>query len=308
MSSSSLAQPAVPMDMRTLISRLFKPGLTGLVVFTVGAGFLMGDMRSETSLLFDPSGVIALVSSILGTTLVAAASSVLNQLLERRSDAHMERTKARPLVQGAIGPARAIAIACILIFMGSVILLLGCNPLACGLANLSLAVYVAIYTPLKRVATLNTIVGAIPGAIPPLIGWAAARDHLEPGAWVLFAILFLWQVPHFLAIAWLYRDDYARGGLRMLPVVDESGRKTGQMAVLYSLALIPVTWTAPLVGSAGWIYWIVATLLGFWLLAASFRLNRNANRQTARRLFLTSIVHLPVLLITMVLDSTTLKL
>lgn len=274
-------------------------------MFTTGAGYLLADLQFAISTLFEAKGILALVTSAVGTTLTAAGASVFNQLMEREPDRKMHRTRERPLVTGHIGVGRALLLGIGLSIAGLATLALGSNELATGLAGASLAIYVLVYTPLKRKVTLNTLVGAIPGALPPMIGWAAARGQIEPGAWFLFVFLFVWQIPHFLAIAWLYRTDYARGGFQMLPIVDEAGLHTSRMALLYAMALVPISWTAPLIGITGWIYWVGATLLGIYFFAAAVGLHRSRTNAAARKLFLVSILYLPSTLVLMILDGTT---
>lgn len=286
------------------LSRLLKPGLTGLVVFTTGAGYLLADLQFAHSTLFEPSGILALITSAVGTTLTAAGASVFNQLIERGQDRLMNRTRRRPLATGEFSTARAIELGAGLTIAGLATIWLGSNLLATVLASASLLIYALIYTPLKRRMTLNTLVGAVPGALPPMIGWAAARGVLEPGSWFLFTLLFVWQIPHFLAIAWMYREDYARGGFQMLPVIDETGAHTSRMALVYSLALLPISWAAPLLQLTGWVYWIGATVLGATFILAALALHRERSFRAARKLFLMSVIYLPSLLVLMILDST----
>ncbi|MGE3163820.1 MAG: heme o synthase [Planctomycetota bacterium] len=294
--------PSSPLALQ--LSRLLKPGLTGLVVFTTGAGYLLGDLLYERSTLFELSGLLALVTSAVGTTLTAAGASVFNQIIERGQDRLMNRTRLRPLATGEFSTARGLQLGLGLSVLGLAIIWLGSNALAAALAAASLLIYALIYTPLKRRLTLNTLVGAVPGALPPLIGWAAARNALEPGGWFLFTLLFVWQIPHFLAIAWMYREDYARGGFQMLPVVDETGQHTSRMALLYALALLPISWAAPLLRLTGWVYWIGATALGLYFIATAFALHREPSFRAARRLFLASVIYLPSVLVLMILDGT----
>ncbi|HSD65378.1 MAG TPA: heme o synthase, partial [Vicinamibacteria bacterium] len=209
---------------------LTKPRITAMVVFTALVGFVTASPGPVPALL--------LLAALAGTGLVAAGASVLNQVMERDTDALMQRTRARPLPAGRVGVGQARAYGGLLTVSGLATLVWLSGPLAAAVAFVTWATYLFAYTPLKRRTPLATLVGAVPGALPPVIGWAAARGRLEPGAFILFAILFLWQIPHFLAIAWLYRDDYARGGFPMLPVVDREGRFTARQAVVHSLALL----------------------------------------------------------------------
>lgn len=300
--------PATPTTVgrgvRGALSDLIKPGLTGLVVFTTGAGFVLALTQTSLVDLLQAEVLIRLVSACAGTTLVAAGSSVLNQVAERTYDRAMNRTRLRPLATGTLSAAEGRWVGAFLAVVGLGVLVSGASWRAALIALVSLVTYVWIYTPLKRIASINTLVGAIPGALPPVIGWVAARGTLDPAAVVLFSILFIWQVPHFLAIAWLYRDDYQRGGFQMLPLLDPGGVRTGRMAVLYSCCLLPIGWTAPLVGLGGWITWCGATLLGGWLTLAAWRLHRSRSLVNARGLFLASLLYLPVLLVLMILDPT----
>ncbi|MEM7166504.1 MAG: heme o synthase [Planctomycetota bacterium] len=294
--------PSADSSLSFLISELTKPGLTGLVIFATGAGFLLGFFQ-EANASFDGQSFLALIGTAIGTTLVAACSSILTQLKEADRDRRMERTKSRPLATGEVTPstARISAVACGG-FGIAIILLVTKTPVACLLAIASLVTYVWVYTPMKPRSTTNTLIGAVPGALPPLIGWAAARGELDPGAMVLFGILFLWQIPHFLAISWIYKDDYGRGGFQMLSVLDETGERTSQMAILYALTLIPMTWIAPMFGLGGIGYWCGATLLGGYQLLAAIRFRRRRDKTSARALFRASIIYLPVILFLMILD------
>jgi protoheme IX farnesyltransferase len=279
---------------------LVKPGLTGLVLATTALGYLLAP-----GAVVDPWRLLA---AVLGTALVGGGANGFNQWWERGRDARMERTRHRPFPTGRLAPGAGFAFSAGITLAGWALLLAWVNPLTALLSFLSWAVYLFVYTPLKPRTSLNTLVGAISGAIPPVMGWTAATGRLEPGAWVLFAILFVWQIPHFLAIAWLYRTDYARGGFRMLPVVDPEGRATFRIVVLYCIGLIPVAWTATLAGLSGWIHLLGSTLLGLVLLAHGLRLYRERTDEAARGLFLASIVVLPALLILMVVDPTRLAL
>ena len=270
---------------------LTKPQLTFLAVVTSLIGYLLGG-----------NDVGSLLMLILGTVLVGAGAAALNQYLEREADGRMERTKGRPLPSGRLQPDSALAFGVFTAAAGLLTLLLGTNPLAAALAALTLAVYLFAYTPLKSRSALCTLVGAIPGALPPLIGWAAAAGRLPAGAWLLFSILFLWQLPHFLAIAWTWREDYARAGFKMLPVIDPEGGATARQIVLYCLALVPVTLLPAASGSQGFLYLSVAFVGGLAFLGCGLAAAWARSRASARRLFLASILYLPVLLTTMTLD------
>ena len=274
-------------------AELAKPRITSLVLVTAAVGFAVGGQGSIDWLAF--------FVFMAGTALLCGGASALNQYLERDADALMERTRRRPIPAGRIRPEEALVFGLALSAAGLAVLAF-VNPLTLALGAASLVSYVLAYTPLKRVTSLCTVVGAVPGALPPLMGWAASRGSLGAAGWGLFAILFLWQLPHFLAIGWLYRDDYARGGFPMLAVTDRDGASTGRQAVLYATALLPVTLAAGLLASAGAGYlWGGLVLgLGFLACAAAFAWKRTVG--SARRLFLASVLYLPLLLGLMVFD------
>jgi len=279
--------PALPARAADFL-QLTKPRITLLVVLTTLVGFLEGSAR--------PRDIELLLHTLLGTALVAAAASALNQLAERRSDALMRRTMSRPLAAGRMGAAQAAAFGLVLLAAGTAYLVLAVNDLAAALALLTAASYLLAYTPLKKVTSLATVIGAVPGAIPPMIGWAAARGTLDAGAWILFGIVFFWQMPHFLAIAVLYRKDYERAGFRVLPVADPDGRSTGRQALLYAATLLPLSLLPSFVGLAGPWYFAGALVLGALFVAASARLlARPGDVARARSLFRLSLVYLPVL-------------
>jgi protoheme IX farnesyltransferase len=238
----------------------------------------------------------------VGTALVAGGSAAFNQLAERRVDALMERTRWRPLAAGRLGTHEAFWFAMTLSVAGLAWLALTTNWLATGVAFLTLATYVGLYTPLKLRSSFATVVGAIPGALPPMIGWAAATNTLSREAWLLFGMVFLWQMPHFLAIAWLCRDDYGRAGFPMLPVIEPDGRSTAQQVAAYASALVPVSLTPAIVGLAGPAYFVIALLLGLGFLYVSLRFAMRRTRRDARLLFIASITYLPLVLIALVLD------
>jgi protoheme IX farnesyltransferase len=275
---------------------LTKPRVTSLVVATTAFGFYLGSRGAV-----DP---ILLFHALLGTTLVASGTSAYNMYLERDSDARMQRTRRRPLPDGRLRPVQALAFATLMSVAGILYLAAFVNLLTSLLAIATLASYIFLYTPMKRWSALCTLVGAIPGALPPLGGWAAATGDLSAGGWSLFAILFLWQLPHSLAIAWMYRDDYERGGFRVLPVVDPEGGSTVRQIVANALALIPVSLTPVLLGVAGIWYFYGALLLGVALAASCLRLARTRSRVHARGVLLASVIYLPVLLFLMALNRT----
>ncbi len=234
----------------------------------------------------------------------AAAASILNQVIERRYDGLMVRTANRPLPTRRIGTKNALLLGLICGLLGGLILYFFVNTLTAALGTFTLASYVLLYTPLKRRTSLNTVVGAIPGAIPPVMGWTAITGSLAPAAVAMFAILFIWQIPHFLAIAVLYREDYRKGGFQMLPVIDSSGRMTGRQILFYAAALIPITLVPAMLGISGRLYFVSAMILGLALMyfAAGAAIRRT--RLDARRLFLASIIYLPILLTMLMLDRT----
>jgi len=248
--------------------------------------------------------LVRVVGLLAGTALVSSGSSALNQIIERDRDARMRRTENRPLPAGRLRPADAILWSVLLSASGLLLLAVTVNLLTVALAALTLVSYAFVYTPLKRVTSLATVVGAIPGALPPLGGWAAATGELPAPAFILFAIVFLWQMPHFLAIACLYREDYRRGGMLMLPVVDEGGRFTALQALVYSAALLPVSLLPAALGMAGPIYLFGAFLLGLGMNAASLRFARCRTQTTARGLLLASVIYLPLLCGLLFLDRT----
>ena len=264
-------------------------------MLTAAAGFYLGaGGRIDLALL---------LHTLLGTALVAAGTNAFNQLRERDADARMRRTRDRPLPSGRLSPRVAGAFATIISCAGVAYLALAVNLLTAGLAALTLASYVLLYTPLKRKTSLNTLIGAVPGALPIVGGWTAAGGALGPAVLALFWILFLWQLPHFLALAWIYREDYRRGGFAMLAVRDPDGRETAWMALLYALALVPVSLMPTVLGVTGGRYFVGALVLGVVYVAASAAMIRAATTARAWRVFLASIVYLPALLTLMVLDK-----
>jgi heme o synthase len=273
---------------------LTKPRLNFLVVVTAAVGYFLG-----TNGTLD---VVRLVEAVIGTALVAGGAAGLNQVYERTTDRLMWRTRTRPLAAQRLSPAEATIFSLALSLCGAALLATRFNLLSAGLAMLTLVTYTLVYTPMKLRSQLATLVGAIPGALPPTIGWAAAAGSLSAGAWALFAIVFLWQIPHFMAIAWLYRDDFRRAGFPLLPVVEPDGRSTGRQAVLFSILLVPVSLAPSLIGMAGRIYATAALAggLGLLALALAFAVDRQDSR--ARRLFIGSITYLPLLWLLLILD------
>lgn len=273
---------------------LAKPRVTSLVVATTAFGFYVGSRGGVDPLL--------LFQTLLGTTLVASGTSAYNMYLERESDGKMERTRRRPLPDGRLQPVQALAFATVLSVAGILYLALAVNLLTSLLATCTLASYIFLYTPMKRWSPLCTLVGAVPGALPPLGGWAAATGGLGAGGWALFAILFLWQLPHSLAIGWMYRDDYARAGIRMLPVVEPDGHSTARQIVLYASLLIPVSLAPGLLGMSGKIYLLGALALGVWFLYSGVRVATERSILSARGVLLVSVFYLPLLYGLMLLD------
>jgi heme o synthase len=273
---------------------LTKPRVAVLVLFTVAIGYFLAG----------GADLLALWHTLLGTALVAGGASALNQLLERHSDAQMKRTRHRPLPAGRLRPAEVLVFGLLLGAGGTAYLALALpRPAAALVAAVTFVSYVFVYTPLKGLTSLNTLVGAVPGALPPVIGWAAARGTFDPEAAALFLIVFLWQVPHFLAIAWIYRDDYARAGLRMLPVFDRTGGRTGCTMVSYCLTLIPVSVLPAVFGCAGWLYLLGATALGLGFLGCALGFLYTTSLPQARWVLRASLLYLPLLLALLLLDG-----
>ncbi|MQA31850.1 MAG: protoheme IX farnesyltransferase [Luteitalea sp.] len=273
---------------------LTKPRLNLLVVLTSAAGYYLGAAAPPTWLAMAPA--------VAGTALVAGGAAVLNQLYERDTDALMRRTRLRPLPDGRVGPDDARMFGASLALAGLVLLALTSNLTAASLAVATLVIYLIIYTPMKRRSSASTLVGAVPGALPPLIGWAAANGSLSVGGWALFAIVFLWQIPHFMAIAWMYRDDYRSAGFPMLPVVEPDGRRTGRQAVIYATALLPVSLVPSFVGVSGQLYLCTAFWLGVVLVGLAINFAVSRSEASARALFFGSITYLPLIWVAMILD------
>ncbi len=271
---------------------LAKPRLNLLVVGSSLVGYVMAGGEI--------SNAARVVCTVAGTALVAGGASAFNQVIEREPDGLMRRTRLRPVPDGRLQPRESLIFAAVTSLAGLAILASAVNLLSAFVAFATLAIYAAIYTPMKRRSSFSTVVGAIPGALPPVIGWAAASNELSRGAWVLFGIVFLWQLPHFLAIAWIYREDYARAGFPMLPVVEPDGRSTGRQATLYCLALLPVSLAPTLVGMTGAVYFAAALVLSLLFLALTLTFARTRKVHDARRLFFGSIIYLPLLWVLMI--------
>ena len=279
----------------SIFTDLFKARLTFLVLLTTLVGFYVGS-RGTVDL-------VLMWHAVFGTGLLACGAAALNQYLEREFDARMRRTETRPLPSGRLKPGTVLLLGGVLSVAGLLHLAALVNLLTSILGAVTLVSYLFIYTPLKRVTWLNTAVGAVPGALPPLMGWTAAGNGLDHAGWTLFAILFFWQIPHFLAIAWLYRDDYQRAGFVMLPAVDPEGSRTGHQAVSHTLGLMFVSLCPVVFGIAGLAYFLGALLLGGFFLYVAFVFSRQLSVNKARQLFFVSILYLPLLLGLMVLDK-----
>jgi protoheme IX farnesyltransferase len=273
---------------------LTKPRLNLLVVATSAGGYYLG---SPSAPQFLP-----MAQAVAGTALVAAGAAVLNQVYERDTDALMPRTRMRPLPDRRVTTEEAQVFGLVLAGAGVALLAVAANALSALVAVATLVIYLAVYTPLKRRSAISTLVGAVPGALPPLIGWTAGHGAIAAGGWTLFAIVFLWQIPHFMAIAWMYREDYRLAGFPMLPVVEPDGRRAGRQAVLYALALVPVSLVPAVVGLTGPAYFWTALVLGVALLWLSVRFASSRSDGAARALFYGSITYLPLLWTAMILD------
>ncbi len=284
-----------------LYLELTKPRITFMVMLTTAAGFVLAQGAQGAS-GGGPLPLALFFHALVGTGLVASCGSALNQVIEREHDGKMRRTAERPLPSGRLDPDRALAFSVALGVTGLVYLALAVNLLTALLGAATLAGYVFVYTPLKRVTSFATVVGAAPGAMPPVMGWAAYSGHLGVGAWALFGILFFWQLPHFLAIAWMYRSDYARAGYPMLPVLEPDGASTARQAVLWAAALVPLSLVPSALGLTGGVYAVGAAALGLGYLAASVTFGHRRTGVSGRRLLLASVLYLPGILGVMLVD------
>ena len=276
---------------------LTKPRLNFLVLLTTAAAYSLGAGPDAT--------LIDLMHTLLGTFLVAGGAAALNQVWERQTDRLMRRTQMRPMADMRLSVTQGTVFGLLLTIAGAAELAFFVNPLSAIVALLTTASYVLFYTPLKLRTSLSTLAGAVPGALPAVIGWAAATNTLSVEAWVLFGIVFLWQMPHFLAIAWMYRDEYARAGMPLLPVIEPDGRSTGRQVVLYAMVLVPISMLPAAVGLATVNYVVGALTLGAILLLMSVEFSVKRDLATARRLFFGSIVYLPILWALLVFDHRT---
>jgi heme o synthase len=276
-------------------AELVKARLSLLVLVTTAVGFYVGAP--------DQVNYLALFHVVFGTAAAAAGAAALNQWWERKADAMMSRTKMRPVPAGRMRPMEALILGGALSVFGVGYLAVACNALSAVLATITIVIYILAYTPLKRVSTTNTLVGAIPGAIPPMIGWAAARGQIDIGAWSLFVILMLWQLPHFFAIAWMYRDDYSRAGFQMISTDDRTGERSASQSVFFCILLLVLGGLPTFLEITSWIYIPIELALGGWFVATAMRFLRMRTPAAARALFITSIVYLPLLLGAIVLTK-----
>ena len=276
-------------------AELVKARLTLLVLMTTAVGYYLAAAH--------PVKYLGLFHAVFGTSLAAAGAAALNQWWEWRADAVMHRTKTRPIPAGRMRPLGALVIGLVLGAMGAIYLVVFCNWLSAFLATLTIVLYIFAYTPLKKISTANTLVGAIAGAIPPMVGWAAARNELSAGAWSLFAILFFWQMPHFFALAWMYRADYARAGFQMVSSDDESGARSSSQSVLFCLLLLIVASIPGYLGVSNILYVPVSLVLGGLFMVMAMQFHKKRTQRSARWLFLASITYLPLLLVAMVVTK-----
>ena len=274
---------------------LVKARLTLLVLLTTAVGFYLG--------ADSPINFAALLHTVFGTAAAAAGAAALNQWWEYKLDALMHRTRSRPVPAGRMRPWDAVILGAALSIFGVIYLAFVCNALSAALAAITIIIYIFAYTPLKRVSTFNTALGAVPGALPPMIGWAAARGTLNAGAWMLFAILFFWQLPHFFAIAWMYRDDYARAGFQMISSDDRTGERSASQSVFFCMLLFIVAGLPAFLGIATVFYLLAELVLGGVFIAVAMRFLKTRATSDARRLFITSIIYLPLLLGALVLSK-----
>jgi protoheme IX farnesyltransferase len=290
-------QQAKAVNLRERVAAYFeltKPRIAFMLVLTAAAGFYLGSDAAFDWRVF--------LNSMVGITLLAFGVASLNQFLERNIDGLMQRTAKRPLPAGKLSGAEALAFGALLCLISEVYLAFLVNPLTALLGVVVIVGYVLLYTPLKTRTTASTAIGALPGAMPPLMGWTSAANEITLGAWVIFAMLFLWQFPHFLAIAWMYREEYAKAGILMLPVVEPDGKITARQIVIFTALLFPVSLMPFFIGIAGWIYLVGAALLGLWFLYSSIIAAREKTVPQARKLLLVSVLYLPLIYALMVFN------
>lgn len=292
----TITQPRISSFKERLLAyvELTKPRIAVMLVLTSAAGFYLGQPGDFASFLF--------VNSVIGIALLAFGVATLNQWIERRTDLLMERTASRPLPSGKLAANEALFFGLVLSIGAELYIYFLVNPLTAALGLVVIVGYVLLYTPLKRFTTASTAIGAVPGAMPPLMGWTASANEITLGAWALFAVLFLWQFPHFLAIAWMYKEQYAKAGILMLPVVEPSGRMTAFQIVVFTIVLVPVSLAPFFLGFGGQFFLAGSTILGIWFLYESVALARNMSVERARRLLLVSVIYLPLYFIILSLD------
>jgi len=278
-----------------------KPRITMLVLVTAYLGYYLG-LRSLGNHMATVDSWLILFYLILGTWATSAGAAVLNQVIERRHDAKMTRTKNRPIVIGKIGPMNALIFGAFLSFGGCVLLYYLINPLTAFISVATILLYILIYTPSKRITTWNTIIGSIPGALPPVGGWVAATGSLAPPAWILFGILFCWQMPHFLAIAIIYAADYEKGGFKMLPTIYPESKRTSYVILFFTVALLITSLGLYILKVGGIVYAVGAALLGVAFFMVALKVIIESNKKNARRLMLASIIYLPLLLIIILIE------
>ena len=297
--TNSHARPEASPRLMSLYGELSKIRLSLMVVITTGTGFIMAS----------PLGIdwLTLLWTLIGTTACAGSAAALNQLAEASRDKLMNRTSERPLPARHISKTHAFVFGVVFAYIGVAILSFGANIESAGIALLTILIYVLIYTPLKPLTSFNTFVGAVVGALPPLIGWVAASGSIGRGGLILAGILFIWQIPHFLALAWMYREDYALGGFKMLPAIDTTGELTARVSVMTSLCLIPLALFMTVVGTTGFIFAIAGTILGGFMTMKSISFWHKRDDASARRLFFASIIYLPILLLFMLMSRQTVE-
>ena len=276
-------------------AELTKPRIAFMLVLSAAAGFYMGTGGTFDLPLF--------VNAMVGIALLAFGVATLNQFVERRTDAFMERTAGRPLPTGKVTPTEALVFGVLQCLVAELYLYFLVNPITALLGVTVIVGYVLMYTPLKPVTSASTAIGAIPGAMPPLMGWTSAANEITLGAWILFVFLFLWQFPHFFAIAWMYKDQYANAGIKMLPVVDPDGRITARQIVMFSIMMVAVSVAPFFFGLTGWVFPIVTSLLGVWFMWHSVRAAKAKNPELSRKLLFATVIYLPLVFLAMVFDK-----